>query len=221
MIVGNGLIANTIKPCDKKDIILFASGVSNSVNPTQNDFKREERLLLKHLKSQKTLFYFSTISVFDDSVNHSDYIEHKLRMEELIKSTSDRHLILRLPNIIGENGNPNTLFPYFKKCLERGLPVEIKEDAHRYLLSTNQLCAMLKELLENDLTNTTVNCVFRHPYKVIDIYLALAQLLNVLPLHTLVAGGLHYEVSSDFDFKIEEPKDLKTLIQSEVLQPIN
>ena len=221
MIVGNGLIAQTIKSCDNDNVILFASGVSNSVNPTTKDFEREKALLSKHLDSNKKIVYFSTISVYDDSVNTKAYIKHKLAMENLIGRTSQNYLILRLPNIIGENGNPNTLFPFFKKCLEADKPVDIKENAYRYLLTTQQLCTMLHEVLDEKGVNLTINCVLKEPYRVLDIYLALAQILNISPKHTLVSGGLHYVVPSNFDFQLQEPKSLQSLIQSEVLQPIN
>jgi len=66
MVVGNGLLANTFKSySDNEDVIIFASGVSNSgcVDPEQ--FKRESNLVAKYKTSKKLFVYFSTSSIED------------------------------------------------------------------------------------------------------------------------------------------------------------
>ena len=221
MIVGNGLIANAVKPLDKDDIILFASGVSNSVDPDLTDFNREEELIKRYLINDKLFIYFSTISVYDKSINRNSYILHKLKMEKLIQENKTPFLILRLPNIIGEKGNPNTLFPYFKRCLEQNEKVSIKQDAHRYLLTTVQLGKMLKQILHSKTINEVINCVLSKPYKVLNIYESLAKVLKTKTNHQLVSGGVHYEVLANFEFDITQPNSLSELIEEEVLLPQN
>ena len=53
MIVGNGLIAKSFLKKYGKDnnIIIFASGVSNSKETNPDNFKREEDLLVSFLKT--------------------------------------------------------------------------------------------------------------------------------------------------------------------------
>jgi hypothetical protein len=64
MIVGNGLIAREFKNFEHEEVVYFASGVSNSINPSQSDFNREQKLLIESLKTRKPLVYFSTTSVY-------------------------------------------------------------------------------------------------------------------------------------------------------------
>ncbi|MDB4347796.1 polysaccharide biosynthesis protein [Bacteroidia bacterium] len=220
MIVGNGLIAKAINSCDREDVILFASGVSNSVSPRNHDFEREEQLIKHHLNNEKCFVYFSTISINDDSINRNSYIRHKLKMEQLIQQSNSPYLILRLPNIIGEKGNPNTLYPYFKSCLEQNEKVTIKKDAHRYLLTTNQLCKILNQVLLSKQRNAIINCVLYQPYKVVDIYKSIATVLKLKPNFELIDGGMHYEVNANFEFDIQVPALLSDLIEQEVLLPL-
>lgn len=220
MIVGNGLIAKAINSCDKEEVILFASGVSNSVSPMVLDFEREEQLIREHLDPKKCFVYFSTISIYDNSINRNSYIGHKQKMEQLIRASNCPYLILRLPNIIGEKGNPNTLYPFFKHSLESNEKVTIKKDAHRYLLTTNQLCLMLNQILESNVKDSTINCVLKQPYKVKDIYEAIAVALKLKPNYELIDGGMHYNVTTNFDFDIKVPEQLSDLIEQEVLLPL-
>ena len=54
MVVGSGLLANTFKSySDNEDVIIFASGVSNSGCVDLEQFKRELNLVSKYKASQK------------------------------------------------------------------------------------------------------------------------------------------------------------------------
>ena len=115
MIIGNGLIAQSFRPhFDKYEdtVILFASGVSNSKLTLESEYVREQLLLKDALKLNKLLVYFSTCSIFDPTLQDSKYIQHKLAMESLIEK-NDKHLIVRLPNVVGKIGNPNTMYNFF------------------------------------------------------------------------------------------------------------
>jgi hypothetical protein len=60
MIIGNGLIAKSFKKEKNyfKNVIIFASGVSNSKNTNLKEFKREEKLVKKLLKKKKKIYIF-------------------------------------------------------------------------------------------------------------------------------------------------------------------
>ena len=49
MIVGNGLIASSFIKHDNDDVIIFASGVSNSLETNQDKFDREIDLLKSYM----------------------------------------------------------------------------------------------------------------------------------------------------------------------------
>ena len=51
MIIGNGNIARALKDIDRDDLLFFASGVSNSQEDRESEYKREMELLLDHAGS--------------------------------------------------------------------------------------------------------------------------------------------------------------------------
>lgn len=107
MVIGNGDLASAI--IDREDVIFFASGVSNSRCSDPAKFKREENLL-KQQPRHMHLVYFSTLSIY---YNHSPYVAHKKRMEQLVKDLFYSYTIVRIGNI-SWGTNPNTLINYLK-----------------------------------------------------------------------------------------------------------
>ena len=109
MIIGNGLIASLFKETDREDVVFFASGVSNSLETRSEEFLREENLIKKTIQEnpEKIFVYFSTCSVYDSSKTGSNYVLHKLKMEQLIKESVEHYLILRVSNAVGSEGIGN------------------------------------------------------------------------------------------------------------------
>lgn len=67
MVIGNGMIANRFTNYkDDKEIVIFASGVSNSKNINKENFKKEFLLLEDIIKANpdKVITYFSTCSIY-------------------------------------------------------------------------------------------------------------------------------------------------------------
>lgn len=93
MIIGHGDIASVLP--DKKDLLFFASGVSNSQETRESEYTREKNLL-KEQDRKSHLVYISTLAVFYGS---SRYVKHKREMEELIKQEFSRYTIIRIGNI--------------------------------------------------------------------------------------------------------------------------
>ena len=61
MVIGNGLIASAFERYkNNDDIIIFASGVSNSQETSELAFNREINLMKRYLNLDKKLIYFST-----------------------------------------------------------------------------------------------------------------------------------------------------------------
>src|SRR3990167_4350739 len=107
MIIGNGDIASVLP--DRKDLLYFAAGVSNSSETRGSEYEREKNLLLEQDKT-KHIVYFSTLAVF---YSKTRYTEHKQYMEYLIKDNFKHWTIIRLGNITWGK-NPNTLINYLK-----------------------------------------------------------------------------------------------------------
>lgn len=130
MIIGRGDIASVLK--DRKGWIFFASGVSNSNEIRESEYKRERELLMKQNKS-KHLVYFSSLCVF---YSNSRYARHKKQMEQLIKKNFAHYTIVRMGNITWGK-NPHTLINHFKNMLKKGETIEIW-DTHRYLINKKE-----------------------------------------------------------------------------------
>ena len=162
MIVGRGDIASVLN--DREGAIFFVSGVSNSSEIRDSEFMREIELLDKQDRT-KCLFYFSSISVDDiQKVSSNKYLQHKLRMEMLIKSNFENYNIIRIGNITWGT-NPNTFINYIKNKKSKGEPVQIK-DEYKYIIDRDQL-VMLTDNLPLNGQNTL--CVFGRMAKVSEL----------------------------------------------------
>lgn len=133
MIIGHGDIASALSELpDRKDFVFFASGVSNSQERRESEYKREEKLLLKQNKL-KHIVYFSSLCIY---YSDNRYARHKLYMENLVKKNFKHYTIVRLGNITWGN-NPHTLINYFKNVKKRGGKLVIR-DTYRYLINKEE-----------------------------------------------------------------------------------
>jgi hypothetical protein len=160
MIVGRGDIASVLN--DRDGAIFFVSGVSNSNETRESEFMREIELLDKQDKT-KCLFYLSSIAL-DDLSKNSQYLQHKRKMELLIKSNFENYNIIRIGNITWGN-NPNTFINYIKNKKSKGESVEIK-DEYKYVIDKEQLVLLTDNL---PLTGKNTICVFGRMAKVAEL----------------------------------------------------
>jgi len=118
MVIGKGMIAKAFSNyMDKKDVAIFASGVSNSLERNEREFQREKDLLCKVINDShdKLLVYFSTCSVYDSSVNKTPYVRHKLKMESIIAENVEQFNLFRLPQVVGKTSSQTLVKVFFDK----------------------------------------------------------------------------------------------------------
>jgi nucleoside-diphosphate-sugar epimerase len=127
-IIGNGDIAKALREVDVSDLLFFASGVSNSREIREEQYKREVNLLLAQDRS-KHIVYFSSLSIF---YARDRYQEHKRHMERLVKKYFRHYTIVRLGNLVG-GSNPNTIINFFKRKIEAQEDIEV-QDTYRYIV---------------------------------------------------------------------------------------
>lgn len=206
MIVGTGLIANSFKERYDNDdnIIIFASGVSNSSNCLADDFKREIDLLMKYIYiKDKKLVYFSTCSVYDDSVNTKSYVLHKLNVENIIRSMHSNYLIFRLPIVVGETSNNSTFFNNIKNKILNNEPINVYKKATRYLIDIDDISNILPYIIDND-KNKAINVCFDNKMLVIDIINIMEQILSKN------ANIIHIDFGHNYDINNSEFKKVLT-----------
>lgn len=219
MIIGNGIIANAVKSYDKDSIVFFASGVSNSLETRPSEFEREFSLLKTVLAENKgkKIIYFSTLSIHDQSKQNSLYVLHKKAIEDHIKIGADHFLIVRIGNIVGKGGNPNTLFNFLTSRIRNQDQFTLHLKARRLLLDIDDISKFLGSHCMN-LDNKTINLAFPYYYDLKEIINAIEKKTDQKALFSETDEGDFYKV--DFDQDIEtffsgiNPEDyLETLTQ--------
>lgn len=170
MIIGTGLIAQSLRKIDSGDKLFFASGVSNSAETKTSEFQREYDLLKDSIfnNDAKKLIYFSTLSVNDQSKKNSLYVGHKLEIESFIKETCKDYLILRIGNVVGHGGNPNTLFNFIKAHIKTRKEFYLHNKARRLLIDIEDIPKFL-DLHVSKLKRQTVNLSFPYYYSLREI----------------------------------------------------
>jgi nucleoside-diphosphate-sugar epimerase len=142
MIIGNGLIAKAFKKAsfNYDEYIIFASGISNSRINDKDEVEKELILLKKYInQSDKKFIYFSTSSIYDYTLADSMYVKHKKNVEKYIKDHSDSYIIYRLPIVVGESQNPNTLTNYIYNAIIKGETINVFSKACRYLIDVDDV----------------------------------------------------------------------------------
>jgi nucleoside-diphosphate-sugar epimerase len=186
MIIGNGLIASAFASTKENysDCIIFASGVSSSKENSDVEYDREKELILKTIKENNGLkfIYFSSISV---GVDKHKYFKYKLKVEKFIKSYTSNYIIFRIPQVIGENGNPNNLVNHIKNCILNDNEIITNSYVERAVLDVEDLVKIVNYC--KDKTNCeTLNLSGIEKTKVYDLCNLIGKLLNKKPIIKLI-----------------------------------
>jgi len=196
MVIGQGLLAKAFsKYKDIDEILIFASGVSNSKEDDFNMFKREHAMLTSHNSTDLKLIYFSTISVVDESLKESPYVQHKLSMEKYITENFKNFIIFRLPNVVGHTPNMYTFFNSIREKILVEQKVKVLRNATRYLIDIDDLAEHLPQVIEKE-NKKLINICFTNRTSVQELTKMIGDALQTPYKVELVEGGSDYEVDS-------------------------
>ena len=150
MIIGTGLLARSFsrRYQQSRDVIIFASGVSNSTEQSDEAFTRERELVMRAISEHghcSSFVYFSSCGV--TSNQQTKYIEHKRAMEMLV-ATHPGGLILRLPQVVGPSSNPHTLTNFLANEILAGHPISVWRYAERNLIDIDDIVLIATEIIE-------------------------------------------------------------------------
>lgn len=200
MVIGNGLVASQFYDFHlNSQVVIFASGVSNSASDDSRAFNREKQLLqeIAERNRDKKLVYFSTCSIYDPSTQQHAYVRHKLEMEELIQATSPDFLILRISNPIGKYNNPHTFFNYFIDCIKTGRAFEVWANAERNIIDVDDFYQLSKLLINNnDFNRSIVNVANPHNYKVPAIISSMEEHFDRKGNYNVVNKGAELQIDT-------------------------
>lgn len=206
MIIGNGMLAQKFKDYEhNEEIIIFASGVSNSKESSQKAFKREETLLratLKDIRSEK-IIYFSTCSLYDTYFENSLYTKHKLRMEEILSELSNNYIIFRLPQVVGNN-NKDQLLGFLHDSILNNKYFELY-DIERNIIDISDVKQIIDYIIDNNLfNNRTLNIANEKNIKVVELVKKIENIVNEKANYLLV------NISGSFNIDV---KDISEVIK--------
>lgn len=172
MIVGNGQIARAFKEDNvSEDCIIFASGVANSNCCDPEKFKRERDLLSKYLNKlgNKKIVYFSSCALSAEGYILTDYYEHKLAMEELIKGSTSNYYIFRIPQLFGEIKRHPTLINYLYYSILDNKRFTLFDKAYRYVIELYDLRNLVMEIILSSNPGICIDLANPYIYSVLDI----------------------------------------------------
>jgi nucleoside-diphosphate-sugar epimerase len=193
MVIGNGMIAKEFENYRFDDnIVIFASGVSDSTNTDNRAFEREKNLIIETLHSckEKLFVYFSTCSIDDASMQRSAYVQHKIKMEALIMSYHTPYIVFRLTNPVGKTNNTHTVVNYFIKNIRENHQFTVWKNANRNLIDIDHLYLICNEILQKRLfINSIVNIANPKNYPVVFIIKNIEKHFAIAGNYTLIDKG--------------------------------
>lgn len=171
MVVGNGLLARAFSKYNSNDdIVIFASGVSNSKTTDENQFEKEIILLLNAISKYPNakFIYFSSLGVYDPSIKDTDYIKHKLLIESLIANSKRNYLIFRVSNAVGKSNNPFTILNYIVNAVKFDKEITIWSKAERNLIDIEDIVNVVDNCIDRE-NNSILNLAWKENIKVVDL----------------------------------------------------
>lgn len=182
MVIGNGLVAKAFELYkNEDDFVIFASGVSNSSEKNTEPFEREKKLLLDTITKYPTsrLVYFSTCSIYDQEMSHSNYVLHKMELEKLIQENAFSWNIFRISNLIGNTENPNTILNYLYFHIIQQQHFTIWKGAERNIIDMDDAYNIIQTILkETTNTNQIFDIANLHNYNIEIIVKAIESIVD-------------------------------------------
>jgi hypothetical protein len=162
MIVGRGLVANSLSVIDKETYLFYANGISNSVlgEIPRNNFEINEIKELADKSEERTFVYLSTSQVNSKYNVDRPYVQHKIFVEDLIAKRFSKFLIIRTSNLVGNNKwNKHTLFNYLFNSLEQNEEITVNPFVTRNFLDVSHFVSLLQFYLNNYNINRIIEIV--------------------------------------------------------------
>ena len=183
-VIGSGFIAKKFKKylkfIKKNNVIIYAAGISNSLERNKRNLDKEINKLKKFLdNNKKKIIYISTYSVNDNSRINKPYVRNKIKIEKIIQKISKEYLIIRLPEIIGRNKNPRTLTNFFYNNIIANRKFIVHKNVQRNLLDIDDaIKKCIKIIKANKNKNEKINILNKNFYTPLQIVKNFEKILS-------------------------------------------
>lgn len=193
MVVGNGMVAiNFAQYQDREDVVIFASGISNSKLALKKEFEKEHSLLEKIIleNPDKKLVYFSTFNLFDPKERTSPYCLHKLYMEKYIELNIPQYNIFRLGHVAGESAKQYTILSFLYNAIKEGNRFDLWENASRNIIDIKDISLICSFIIDHNLfLNQITNICNSTNTSIFDIVHIMEQILEKKGVYDLIDNG--------------------------------
>jgi nucleoside-diphosphate-sugar epimerase len=193
MVVGNGMVASKFAQYNKNDdVIIFASGVSNSKLAIKSEFEREKNLLRTILENNKgkKLIYFSTFNLYDPIENTSPYCLHKLDMEAYISGNVANYNIFRLGHVAGASAKEYTILSFLFNSINTGSFFKLWKYAGRNIIDIDDVSKICSHIIDYDLyRNQVTNICNSYNSTILELVNILEELMNKQGNYIIVEAG--------------------------------
>ena len=125
------------------------------------------------------------------------YYNHKLNMEELIKSQTNDYYIFRLPQLFGSFKKHKTLINFFYYSIINDKPFNVFDGAYRYVIEVEDIQILVKKFLELIEPGILVDIANPYRYKVEDIVKIFECLLMKKADYKIVKKTDQYHLNLD------------------------
>jgi hypothetical protein len=220
MVIGTGMIAKIFNEFNNSDdVIIFASGVSDSTCEDKLQFKREFDLIDKINKSNpnKLFIYFSSINLTENTA----YYKHKKKMESTIKKF-EKYIILRVPQIVGNGGNKQNFFNFIKNKIVEGSEINLKNGL-KSLIDVDDLKIIVHYVVKNNLINVIINFSYIELMETKKIISIIGDELNITPkikddnkFNSVFFENCSISKEIIYYYKLDEENYIKKLIKKYV-----
>ena len=177
--------------------VIFASGVSDSLESRDDSFERERTLLqrIREENPEKLVVYFGTCSVVDPDRRDTPYVQHKLEMESLLQNSDGPWMILRLPLAIGPMHRSRTLAQFLYEQISNEQPFEVWAHATRYPIDVADTFRIASYFIgQRSMWNRRINVALR-AYSILDFVRSMENIVGKTARYELIPKGKHYELS--------------------------
>jgi len=193
MVVGNGMVASKfIHYSERDDVIIFASGVSNSKLAIKTEFEREKKLLCKTLLNNigKKLIYFSTFNLYDPVEKTSPYCLHKSDMEEFISINVPNYNIFRLGHVAGASAKEYTILSFLFNSIKNASFFKLWKHASRNIIDIDDVSKICTYIIDNNLyKNEVTNICNSYNSSIIELVIILERVLSKKANYKIVEAG--------------------------------
>ncbi|MDK9694693.1 MAG: NAD(P)-dependent oxidoreductase, partial [Sulfurimonas sp.] len=194
MIVGSGQLAKEFEKSEHGDVVIFASGVSNSTCKDENEFIREKNLLESMLNSnkEKKIVYFSSCALSAPDYAKNAYYEHKKQMEELIRLNSNNYYIFRIPQLFGKLKHHKTLINFLYEAIINGDKFNVYSGAYRYVIEIEDVRKLVEAYLNYSEPNIVVDIANTYRYNILEVVSILERLLGKKAIYDVIEKSDEY-----------------------------